>query len=113
MLIHGIAYEAVFVFTDALDIHPYRPVAQHADNSLATMTQIEVDVGLADDGGFSMLAIFKQRTLGDAVFITQPLTQQQIGCCTSLAPQVILELQGLLASLLRQQGQSCIEVEVG
>ena len=97
---------------NALDIDTDRVVTHHTDGRLATVAQIEVDVRMADDGGFTVFTILEDGRLVDAILFAQRLTQQQISGGTGLTPQLMLELQALFPALFRQQGQCRLPVKV-
>ena len=63
------------------------------------MTQVEVDVGMSGNHGLAVFTIFEHGRFRDAILLLQSLTQQQIGCCTRLAPQFITKLQSLFTAL--------------
>ena len=99
IVVHDIAGQRLLIGANGLDIDTYGLVADHTDGGLATMSEVEVDVWMADDGGFAVFTIFEDRSLIDAILLAQGLAQQQIGSSTRLAPQLVLKTQTLLASL--------------
>ncbi len=79
VVVHDIASQRLLIGTNALDVDTYGLVADHTDGSLATMAEVEVDVGMANDAGLAVFTIFEDGSLIDAILLAQGLAQQQIG----------------------------------
>ena len=59
--IHRGGEQRLVVAVDGLDVDADRVCADHAGGGLATMTQVEMDVGIALQGGFPMLPVTEGR----------------------------------------------------
>ena len=79
VVVHRITGNLLIVGFHRLDIDTYGAIIGHTDDSLVAMTQVEMNVGMANDAGLAVWAIFEQGLLLDAILFAQGLAQEQVG----------------------------------
>ena len=67
---------------------------------------------MAHNAGFAVLVIVEDGVIGDAILVTQALLQQLVGQHAQTLPLFVFKLQGLLAALLRNLTQRCLQIKI-